>query len=694
MSRLARLATWVLRLAAQNDVVSVYTHIGRQDFATGIRAQNCRRRGDQSGRMADRTINPRLTAIEGPLRGQTFAIDEEKIDIGREPGNLLSIEDSSISRRHCVVHRAQDGRITVRDLNSKNGTFVNGLPISERVLEEGDEIRLGKCLFVFQILEEEPDSEGALQFDDAALDTGTLSQLRREDSLYLKPRDLLDVPAGPGGIARGLATLLHISASMHILCGRDELARQLLALTFEAVPALHGAILLFEPGSDVPAWVYVWDRDRGPGGTLQAHLPIVTRVWREGIAILGSAPATRFSDSHMPARRILAAPIRSLDKTVGIIYLESADPRVCFDGEHLQLVTAIGDISGTAVENARRLEWLEAENRRLRQEINIEHDMVGASLRMREVYEFISKVSPTDSTVLLCGESGTGKELVARAIHRNSPRAAGPFAAINCATLTDTLLESELFGHEKGAFTGAIALRKGKFEAAAGGTAFLDEVGELPLPHQAKLLRVLQEREFERVGGNRPIRSDVRVIAATNRDLDNAVAKGEFRKDLYFRLNVVPLTLPPLRDRREDIPLLAAHFAAKHGKRSRRDLPEISQEALACLLACDWPGNVRELENAIEHAIVLGSSNLILPEDLPETVLESPRAATAPIGSYQHAICDQRKRLILNALDAAGGVFTEAAKLLGVHPNYLHRLVRQLNLKAEIKKSGTAQPNG
>ena len=237
-------------------------------------------------------------------------------------------------------------------------------------------------------------------------------------------------------------------------------------------------------------------------------------------------------------------------------------------------------------------------------------------------------------------------------------------------------------------------MRKGKLEAAAGGTAFLDEIGELPLAHQAKLLRVLQEREFERVGGNRPIRADVRVIAATNRDLECAVANGTFRKDLYFRLNVVPLILPPLRERREDIPLLAAHFAAKHGKRSRRGVSEVSPEALACLLACDWPGNVRELENAVEHAIVLGSSDLILPEDLPESVLETPRAASAPIGSYQQALCEERKRLILNALDQAGGVFTEAAKLLGVHPNYVHRLVRQLNLKGEIKKAGTAQTNG
>ena len=347
----------------------------------------------------------------------------------------------------------------------------------------------------------------------------------------------------------------------------------------------------------------------------------------------------------------------------------------------------MGAILGLALENARRLEWLETENARLHEAIDIEHDMVGASPRMREVYQFVSKVAPTDSTVLIRGESGTGKELVARAIHRNSPRAAMPFLAINCAALTETLLESELFGHEKGAFTGAFAQKRGKLELADRGTVFLDEVGEMPPACQSRLLRLIQEREFERVGGTRQIRSDIRLIAATNRDLEAAIERGTFRKDLYYRLNVVSLTMPPLRDRREDIPLLASHFVAKHGKRARRRVAGIAPEALACLKAHDWPGNVRDLENAIERAVVLGSTDLIMAEDLPEAVFESAPRGAGAIGGYHEAIREEKMRIILAALDQAEGSFTEAAKLLGIHPNYLHRLVRNLDLRGAIKNS-------
>jgi Nif-specific regulatory protein len=313
--------------------------------------------------------------------------------------------------------------------------------------------------------------------------------------------------------------------------------------------------------------------------------------------------------------------------------------------------------------------------------------MVGDSPPMREVYRFVSKAAPADSTVLIHGESGTGKELVAHAIHRNSPRAAMPFLAINCAALTETLLESELFGHEKGAFTGAFAQKRGKLELADRGTVFLDEVGEMPLACQAMLLRLLQEREFTRVGGTRQIRTDIRLIAATNRDLEAAVEHGAFRRDLYYRLNVVSVTLPPLRDRRVDIAPLAGYFIAKHGKRAGRKVAGISREAIAFLEAHDWPGNVRELENAIERAVVLGSTDFILAEDLPETVREGVPQRTGPIGGYYDSIRNEKMRVIRAALDRAAGSFTEAAKLLGIDPNYLHRLVRNLNLRGAIKDS-------
>jgi Nif-specific regulatory protein len=307
---------------------------------------------------------------------------------------------------------------------------------------------------------------------------------------------------------------------------------------------------------------------------------------------------------------------------------------------------------------------------------------------MREVYQLIARVAPTASTVLIRGESGTGKELAARAVHANSPRASKPFVAINCAALTETLLESELFGHEKGAFTGALAQKKGKLEVADGGTLFLDEVGEMSATLQAKLLRVLQEREFERVGGTRTLKADVRVVAATNRNLEESIRDGSFRQDLYYRLNVVSFEMPPLRERREDIPLLASYFVAKYSERFNRRVSGISTEARACLSNYDWPGNVRELENAVERAVVLGSTERILPEDLPETILEieQPAGASPGVTKYHEAVKEAKKQLILKAIDAASGNLTEAAKLLGVHPNYLHRLIRNLNLRPALKK--------
>jgi two-component system response regulator HydG len=339
-----------------------------------------------------------------------------------------------------------------------------------------------------------------------------------------------------------------------------------------------------------------------------------------------------------------------------------------------------------AVESARQVEWLGRENRRLRLEGNLDHDMVGESPRMREVYQLIERVAPTESTVLIRGESGTGKELAARAVHRNSPRRERAFVAINCAALTETLLESELFGHERGAFTGAIAQKRGQLEMANGGTIFLDEMGELSPALQAKLLRVLQERDFMRVGGTRCMPLDIRVIAATNKDLQKATQEGTFRQDLYYRLNVVSLTMPPLREHKEDIPQLANYFAAKFAEKCNRRIQGISPEAQPVLLEYDWPGNIRELENAIERAVALGCSEMILLEDLPETLLETPSPFASRGSTYHEAVRQLKRQLILSAMEQSGGSFTEAAKLLGVHPNYLHRLIRNLDLRLSLKK--------
>ncbi len=435
-----------------------------------------------------------------------------------------------------------------------------------------------------------------------------------------------------------------------------------------------------------------WIEPAGLMRAIKVSRTIAQQVLREKTSLLISDPPARegFSSESLNQSRpssLMCVPLIMLDRPLGVIYLDTNAPDVRFDKDHLQLVSAIAAITAVAIENARHFEWLQSENERLLADVNIEHNMVGESPSMKQVYQFISKVAPTDSTVLISGESGTGKELAARAIHQNSKRAKLPFMAVNCAALAETLLESELFGHEKGAFTGAMAMRKGRLEVADGGTVFLDEIGELSPALQVKLLRVLQEREFERVGGTRTIKVDIRLVAATNKDLEQAIAAGTFRQDLFYRLNVVELAMPPLRERPEDISLLANYFASKHGEKCNRRILGVSPEAQARLLSYEWPGNVRELENAIERAVVLGATDHILPEDLPEATLESEAAATTiPAPRYHDAVTQTKKQIILSAMDQAKGSYTEAAKLLGVHPNYLHRLIRNLNLREQVKQ--------
>lgn len=346
------------------------------------------------------------------------------------------------------------------------------------------------------------------------------------------------------------------------------------------------------------------------------------------------------------------------------------------------VLTALATLASAALESVREIETLQVRNALL--EERVESGILGESPTIHRLLQMVDRLAPLDTTVLVLGESGTGKELVARALHDKSARRQAPFVAINCAALTPSLLESELFGHEKGAFTDAGAQKKGKLEIADGGTVFLDEVGELAPELQAKLLRVLQQREFERVGGTKTLRLDVRLIAATNRDLSSEVKRGAFREDLYHRLNVVAIKTPPLRDRRDDIPLLARHFVSRAAARCGRRVDGISPEAEKCLTLYSWPGNVRELENAIERAVVLGEANQIFPEDLPESVLD---AAPVPevAGAFQSSVGGAKREAILRAWAEAGGDYKVAAKLLGLHPNSLLRLIRNLGLRDVLK---------
>ena len=326
-----------------------------------------------------------------------------------------------------------------------------------------------------------------------------------------------------------------------------------------------------------------------------------------------------------------------------------------------------------------------AENRDLRETLEKNHrieGIIGESGRMIEVLSLVRRVAPSEATVLIRGESGTGKELIAKAIHYASARASAPLIRVNCAALPETLLESELFGHEKGAFTGAVAARKGRFESADGGTLFLDEIGDLPLPLQAKLLRVLQEREFERLGSSKPIRVDVRILAATHRNLEALVKTGQFREDLYYRLNVVTVVLPPLRERREDLPLLMDHFLRLFAEKNRKAIRGFTQEARELLLRYDYPGNVRELENIVERAVVLTRDDVIGSADLPLST-EGLEEVESDQSSLPATVEGVERRMIREALVRSGGVQTRAAEMLGISERALRYKLKKYGLSSE-----------
>jgi transcriptional regulator with PAS, ATPase and Fis domain len=348
---------------------------------------------------------------------------------------------------------------------------------------------------------------------------------------------------------------------------------------------------------------------------------------------------------------------------------------------HNSASAVVGDGANGAAAKVVERQWLDDQFEAFTERVDHRYHMVvGKSPQIRDALNVAKKAAPSRSTILLLGESGTGKEIFARAIHNWSDKRDKPFVVINCVGLSRELLESQLFGHEKGAFTGALELRKGKMELAHGGTVFLDEVGDISTELQTKLLRFLQEREFERVGGTTPIRVDLRIIAATNRNLNHAVRDGHFREDLYYRLNVVPVTLPPLRERKEDVPALANYLLKRSALETKKNFTGITKEALRKLIAYRWPGNVRELANVIESAVVLGQGPELTVDDLPTAVVSDAPTVLSEGFSYHQAIDTYRRELIAKTLAQAGGNRAAAAKLLGLQRTYLSRLIKALRV--------------
>ena len=546
----------------------------------------------------------RLIVIEGPDRGREFDITARGGGVGRGEDNAAQLTDPSVSRLHCSLE-PRDAGLAVVDAGSRNKTLVNGEPITEHLLEAGDEITVGQTRLTFV-------PPGAVAV--------TRTQAPAKVTIEIGTRELMALsgPAVDAGARRHLATLAALGERLTAAIGRGrgEVAQAAAEASLALVSAERGFVLARDrAGVTTPI-----GRAGDAGSSLALPDAVLDTVLGRGRALaidLGSRPA-------------LAVPVG----TGAVLVADRA--RGSFSELELMAAGCLGQLVAAALAAADTQGLLISNQAALEERLG-DSELIGRSAPARALLELVHRVAPTDATVLLGGESGAGKEMVARAIHRGSRRASGPCVAVNCAALTETLIESELFGHEKGAFTGATDKKVGRFEAADKGTLFLDEIGEMPLTLQTKLLRVLEERRFERVGGTRSVSVDVRLIAASNRDLPDLARRGLFREDLYYRLSVIHAIVPPLRERADDIPLLAEHFLARMRQQIGRRVRGFRPEALAALVAHPWPGNVRELRNAIERAVVLGRSEWIEDGDLPPNLARpgaSRRSApTPPMGS-------------------------------------------------------------
>ena len=503
-------------------------------------------------------IPAKLVVISGELTGQVYPLETTTVTFGRDSSNSIGVPDAALSRLHCVFSFEAEGW-TLRDVGSSNGTFVNGRQIERHLLADGDRIAAGSSLLLFARDASALDACGRFRRGRTAAST---RRLALQDVVYFGSSAVPAAALHPG--EEGLKALLAISTAIHAVRDERPAPRQ------APRPALRG------PASggrrDSPSRCERRARHPGSSSTVASpslvhiNAAIVRRVIGEGVGILFTPDPWQDGAAEQVVqdrvcRRLWPCPCRFRDTRSALIYLTSRAGAV-FTDDHLQLAAAVARISSVAIDNVRRFGALERETDRLQADLHLTYQMVGSSQAIDAVHTRIAKVARVDTTVLITGETGTGKELAARAIHLNSTRARKPFVAINCAALTESLLESELFGHERGAFTGAVAQKKGRLELADGGTVFLDEVGELAYALQSKLLRVLQQRELERVGGTRTISVDLRILSATNRDLRAAIDAGTFRQDLYYRLNVVSIHLPPLRERPGDMAMLARHFLA------------------------------------------------------------------------------------------------------------------------------------
>lgn len=625
-----------------------------------------------------------LVHINGTVPGASVKLDPDAppVTIGRDPDREVPVDDHQCSRLHCKVwFDGTDWR--VEDCHSRNGTFVNSRRIESATLRPGDAIHIGERLLVF-IQQGEPVSGAGWQ--PALLESTTF--VARVPSSEQKEAVIgqLKGKSNPDSV-RNAAILCRLAGELH----EQDSVESILSIVSQAltVGTRADAIVIWLTGSDGRLRRYGGASDSGqpsPLASLVLHQHEALLVEQTHLTHKAGAATESTVGGEQPTSAI-CVPIPQRSGCRGAIECLCSSLTDPLTSSNLELCIAIARQAGLALENLDYRERLERANVQLRNEVAGRHRLIGESAPIRHLLGMVSRVAATESTVLLIGESGTGKELVARMIHDSSPRASGPYVAVNCAAFLESLLESELFGHEKGAFTGAARQHLGQFERAHRGTMFLDEIGELSLNCQAKLLRVLEGHPFERVGGNQHVEVDVRIIAATHRHFPDLIRDGRFREDLYFRLRVIELAIPPLRERGEDVLVLASHFLDHYRRKLGTGPLRISPAAAETLRSHPWPGNIRELKNAIERAVVLGTREEIHPDDLglPERSApsRSPLKSDPAKPSPSAKLADAELRHIQSVLQQTDGNKTEACRLLGIGRGTLYKKLQEIEERFE-----------
>lgn len=645
------------------------------------------------------------------------------VTIGRAATNEIVIKDERCSRNHAEVFLT-GGCWTVRDLDSRNGTVVSGKPIQgDYALTAGEVVRIAHCQLAFvydlsKAFDEESEFSGrspeetvvgtvvAGISDSYILDSfePTTITHRRGQTKFLRRQEHVD-PVVPK-VGRAATQLCRLAFELANQVDINAVANLALDGLFEGTHVDAGAVLLTprELLETVESDVLEIVASRTDVETSYHRVSdfLVSMVLKDGEAVLArniegdSTLGTRDSKGDYHTTSAICAPIRQGSNAFGLVHLYCTDSAKTLDADDLEFTLAVAENVALALKNLGRqreltenLSQTRSEILQLRKRLGAESEIIGSSQLILQVQENIAQVAPSRATILIRGESGVGKELVARGVHFSSPRKKGPFVCLNCAALTESLLESELFGHERGAFTGATNRKIGKFEAADQGTLMLDEIGEMSQSIQTKFLRVLEGHPFERVGGSRAIKVDVRVIAATNRDLEKAVTEGDFRRDLYFRLHVVEILVPPLRKRPDDIIELASHFLERFSEETGRKIRGFTPQALEAVQHYRWPGNVRELKNVIERGVLLTQSEYLDVSDLTLSNL----ATASESGEYLIArnvyeplpLSEVERRHIDATLKSTSWNKSKAAEILGIERSTLDRKIRRYELKRSAK---------